>query len=554
MAIFVVVLLVAACLSMLLLLPMLGMPDERHSLVRLGDPLVIGMVGLTAILGYAVLGITVGQLCSMVFRSGILAAFFGLLLTIVLVWWCGMMHFWGISWLWSAAPIPVVLLLATRVRTRNWLLERNTLRAWLPMVLVLAIPALAILTVVPLYRVYQIPAVDPGFSPAELERPITPEETATLELYQKASQTLVPLRRKEPAPDSKAQESDAIKLTSEEIAWVDANPEPIALAMKASRGDLHLRAKDVAQGSRIPRLADLLLDNGSPALQQAGRLDAALQRYLAVIRIASQLRSGWWYYPTPDMIERKAYVRLLDWSTAPGQKPEQIISAARQIEALTADLPIGKSEIEIEYLRTRKALGGDLSAVAGPKAKIPATTIVWLHLPWEHARALRLLNLLTRNELDELSRAETAAHEGQRIPQPPSRWVLPREPAYAIRQTIYAPPIEYGVLPAGDLVRQYAAVETLRRATAHYSGPRSVEARTRLAAEEAGRACRQVSRPLAGRPLLRPGVSLFSQWTEDPAQLVPAVGNGLALRVKFGGHNPSRHTVHLVNWCKGRIP
>jgi hypothetical protein len=26
-------------------------------------------------------------------------------------------------------PIPLVLLLASRLRTRNWLLERNTLRA-----------------------------------------------------------------------------------------------------------------------------------------------------------------------------------------------------------------------------------------------------------------------------------------------------------------------------------------------------------------------------------------------------------------------------------------
>ena len=36
------------------------------------------------------------------------------------------MLFWGVNWLWSVLPIPIALLAATRLRTRDWLLERNT--------------------------------------------------------------------------------------------------------------------------------------------------------------------------------------------------------------------------------------------------------------------------------------------------------------------------------------------------------------------------------------------------------------------------------------------
>lgn len=88
-------------------------------------------------------------------------------------------------------PIPVVLLVATRVRTPAWLRERGGLRGWLPMGLVLAVPTAAILTAVPLYRAYEIPVVSPGFSPQEYFSPPTNEEKATMDIYREASRLVV---------------------------------------------------------------------------------------------------------------------------------------------------------------------------------------------------------------------------------------------------------------------------------------------------------------------------------------------------------------------------
>ena len=101
---------------------------------------------------------------------------------ILAAWW-GLMLFWHVNWLWSVLPIPLALLLATRLRTANWLLERNTLRAWLLPGLVLAgshrrapdgRPALS-----------RLPDSRrrPRLLVAEYDGPMTPEERATLDLY-----------------------------------------------------------------------------------------------------------------------------------------------------------------------------------------------------------------------------------------------------------------------------------------------------------------------------------------------------------------------------------
>ena len=97
-------------------------------------------------------------------------------LSAVLAIWYGLMWLWDINWYWSVLPIPLVLAAGNAPPRAAWLAERNTLRAWLPVALVLLLPAATLLTAVPLYRAYQIPAVDVGFPLEEFDRPPTPSE------------------------------------------------------------------------------------------------------------------------------------------------------------------------------------------------------------------------------------------------------------------------------------------------------------------------------------------------------------------------------------------
>ena len=98
------VMLLGMLLALILWLPvtililLAGKYDQRYSVEVAG-----------ACAGYVVVAYACGQLCSMVFRSGILAATFGVFLTGLLCGWAAFMHWLGMSWLWTVAPLAVGL-------------------------------------------------------------------------------------------------------------------------------------------------------------------------------------------------------------------------------------------------------------------------------------------------------------------------------------------------------------------------------------------------------------------------------------------------------------
>jgi hypothetical protein len=352
------------------------------------------------VFGYVVIGVAVGQFCSMLFRSSVLAGLFSVLLSAVLAAWCVPMLFWGVNWLWSILPIPLALLLATRLRTRGWLLGRNTPRAWLGPVLAILVPTAAILTAVPLSRIYQVPEVDPGFNVEAYERPMTPAANATMDLYRQAVEALhfphpnassERLFAREERPPDKA-----------EIATIDANQKAIALALRASRGSFVHPIGEDPELRAIQKL-NYWVVLAAVKLEDEGKLDAALEYYLAAIRICAQVRScdvhGSW---SADMLEPTIWARLRRWAARPHQTPARVLAAGRQLTEATAHDSL-TAPLKLEYLYLRRILQGDLAAatrlVSGRVTPLSSGIVLWLQLPWERARALRLLNLQTRVEL-----------------------------------------------------------------------------------------------------------------------------------------------------------
>ncbi len=345
------------------------------------------------------------------------------------------------------------------------------------------LPALAILTAVPLYRAYQFPLVDPGFLPDEACRPITPEERATLDLYRQAGAEVVGLQQlpepKQEEGGNAAEEPRHKQLYPPgnwERAFVAANPEPLALLMKATRGTLTSSAAAPDGSLGIRDLMDFprLLIGSATKLEQEGRLDESLETYLATIRFSLQFRHfGLLVAVYPDLVESGVYDHLRSWATRPGQTPERILAAARRIEQLVTNVPPDTDWIKLEYVRIHAFLTGDLSALKGSwfnsQTPIPPFTTFWLSLPWERTRALRLLNLLTRRQLDELSVAESEARGGKAIlqaPSPEGGWRL--EPSYVLQDAIDLPPLFYRpdfILLGTGSVSAYTAMETYRRVT-----------------------------------------------------------------------------------------
>jgi len=117
----------------------------------------------------------VGQLLSQFFRSPIIAmvgtgaTLVPLYLWVMLTW-----ENFEFSPFWTTLPVMIGCLVATRLHTHDWLRGRKLRVSWKRLVLPIVIPAAAILTLIPIVRVYEIPKIYLGYNynPAWDYRPI----------------------------------------------------------------------------------------------------------------------------------------------------------------------------------------------------------------------------------------------------------------------------------------------------------------------------------------------------------------------------------------------
>ncbi|MFV1964027.1 MAG: ABC transporter permease, partial [Pirellulaceae bacterium] len=265
-----------------------------------------------ALLSTIVVSYAAAQTCAMFLCSPILAVTFGLASATALCGWVGLMTAARVPWLWSVAPIPLILLFATWLRTPGWVLERSSLRARTQAVVSLVVPLGAIVAGVIAYRVDEIPAQGPGFSLAEFDRPLTAAEEEASELYFTAFLKLVPFEwpEKKPSEPDEAEETASSEtppaarpldfsgpdraLFEEEERWVIANETVIDRLLDATRRksavffDPHANRRYVAT-STGQTICSLLL--ASAKYDQAqGELDAAWERYRAILRMTRHAR------------------------------------------------------------------------------------------------------------------------------------------------------------------------------------------------------------------------------------------------------------------------
>jgi len=395
----------------------------------LGLPLIVGVTppsarGLQVLLGARFLAVAMilclanaysaGQLCSMFFRSGLLAGVFGLVLTAVLCGWTGRMAALEIPLVWSVAPIPLVLLLATWLRAPGWILERNSVKAWTLPLLSLAAPAAALLAAVATFRVFEVPAVDPGFSPEEYGRPLTAEEQVTAEMFQRASQAYVPLNDVEVAEgDAPAEAGSQARAAARKIAWLKANEKAIAITLAASRRTAQ-GAINVFRRGRLSGAGDLghLLIASAGQLQLEGNLDAALERYLAALRVSVQMRDHANALNLADFCEMAVYEHLPSWAAEPDQTPQRIRKAILQLDDITKNLPSRGDAIKSQYLLIQGLISADPDAVAAVDMTPHDAFLLYVWskcFPWERVRARRVLNFITARNLEKYHSHESAA-------------------------------------------------------------------------------------------------------------------------------------------------
>jgi hypothetical protein len=401
---------------------------------------------LTTALALVMLAYAAGQIFSMFLSSGILAAVLGVALTVLFYLWAVLMMVLGVPWLWSVWPIPVVLLLATWLRTPYWLLERNTLRAWLPTVLSLAVPLGLIFTAFCLYRVYSVPAVDPGFDPAEFAEPPAPEARVTAEMYRRAMNVYrsPPLQEADDGRMRSPASQPGNPLTSAETTWLEENQKALELVLQATRRtacDFHRQGGRTGYGQRVSGFdvqddlygsrgrtgsgqlvlsfdaLGMLLVSSARHLESEGDLEEAFQRYAAALRLAAHLRRGTRWPEIADRVERRAHGSLPFWAAHPDQTVDRIRTAIAQLAELERNVPSSSDALKAEHVFVERIIAGELAPGEVLDYIAPGLwEMAFRWLPWERARARRVLNLRTGRSLELLREVESAVRRNQKCP------------------------------------------------------------------------------------------------------------------------------------------
>jgi hypothetical protein len=433
------------------------------------NPFLLWLVPLGIVLNVLLIIYAVGQFFAMILRSGILAMLFSVILSLLMIGLMIGMIFWDVPWWWSIAPWPFVFLLATRLRAPAWLAERKGLRDWLRPAIAL-VPMLAMLAAIPLYRVFSVPEVSLGFSPEQFVADQMPTLAAreTSERYRKAWEALVAVNDDE--SETAAQPASPQKLETEhhfwrageslsvrDAAYAKANVKAIELALEASKRtecNFYMYSRDNDSGTsyntqQVWGLLGLVLLRARQ-LEADGDLDAAWEHYLGALRIARHLDA---HATTTQYCQDtgiRLYARLVGWAAQKGQTPERIRAALKQLEEFRIDPAPMFGTLESRYLYHRALLTGERTTTAPGELPVTGHTRsqdeqqrwgsfeTWRRfLPWEKYRALRILNVLTSQELRWLESQVWAGEKGTEHSF--VEGYVEREPEYQLKEQVVLP-------------------------------------------------------------------------------------------------------------------
>lgn len=351
-----------------------------------------------------ILACALGQFCAMLLRSGILAAVFAVASSVLAVAWAGIMASFQMNWLWSVAPIPVALFLATWLRAPGWMAERNRLRNWLGPGLALAVPALGLLTAVALVRAYEVPDVEPGFSLEEYSQPADPEAVKTAQMYLRALDLYASYTKdKHEAVDLRAYARDSFALI------LEASRRPTCDFLTLSESPAFLDRDRLRIESLVQVAAYHAMD-----LTTDGKLDEALDRWFVAMELSARLRrrSPAGFYPPNfgyDSQGSSILRGLQDWTVRRGQSSQKVLEALRRLERFLAGFPGPNEPIQWEYWHARRVL---LEHPA-PRVNEPLLPFWLRSLPWERERTRRVLNQLTAAGLGVVNEVASSMAQGK---------------------------------------------------------------------------------------------------------------------------------------------
>ncbi len=401
----------------------------------------------------------VGQWASLWVRSAILRIVVNIGLCLVLTCWLLLMLLHRIPLWWSTGVIPLALLGASRLGMRDWMRDQIGKRTRRIQLLALAVPTVAVLAGVIVYRWTEIPRVTPQFTLA----PRTQEELAAasakgaeyllaaaeLDVYALRQLTNKTAYNEYPKDDINPADYERMEWGPEAQSVFETNepavrkllavtPGPYAISAAALASEAWRRELPPTKSDFYRTQEDFWADVGQQSLralpktlmlsaekhEQDGDLGEALRRYVCALQLIVNQQvdegvmnySGLWYdYPA-------VMRRLQRWAAEPGQTPELIRQAIREVAKPIDWIDNEEREIQRGYRIGRSFLNGDAEAFAEfyrwknirpEHSNAKGFDWVYRFLPWERWRALRLLDANTAAEMRELESARTALQRNE---------------------------------------------------------------------------------------------------------------------------------------------
>ncbi len=133
------------------------------------------------------------------------------------------------------------------------------------------------------------------------------------------------------------------------------------------------------------------------------------------------LRQGTRSPEIAERVERRVYDSLPFWAALSEQTPEWVRAAIEQVEEAQRKVPSSSEALKSDYVFVERIIAGELDPVevidfSRRPRDWEIIAVRWL--PWEEARARRVLDLITARSLEMLQDVESAVRRNQKCPLP----------------------------------------------------------------------------------------------------------------------------------------
>jgi len=373
-----------------------------------------------------------GQLCSFLLKSEVMAGFLAVLLSVLLSAWTLVVFHWQLSPMWFVMPIGVGAFFATWYWMPDWLLQRRMGLVGGKSALAVLVPLIVMAIALPIARLNQLPELTVINRDGTISIPHTGqtgsqvlnqmEGTDFLRLPYLAEPIKISLKKLKQdrlAGMKTAQEYENIYYEFRELAASEDNQggrlidnltaeERKQLIEKITKTSLQPHCTlSWRQLTQTEMLLHLLLQEAS-RLTDAGELSTAFTHYCDVISMQSHLQQQSFssvvsHYRGHKNIQENIFDGLQHWARHTDQTSAQLKSAMKQLPEYFAALPHPREALLVDYQEARSfVLEGKLSSFMDDDSIRASEYMAYLvnKLPWERERALRALDILVNLQLN----------------------------------------------------------------------------------------------------------------------------------------------------------